>query len=514
MKPYLPHSLAFASALLVATLQYGQDPTSLYPSYNTTPLEPDYTNMESVAAEIAGKIQAGWNIGNTMEAIGGETAWGNPIVSNELLQLVKQSGFQAVRIPCSWDQYSNLNTAEIDPVWLDRVKTVVQGCIDNDLYVLLNIHWDGGWLERNVTPEKQDENNNKQRAFWEQIATHLRDFDERLIFASANEPHVEDATQMDVLDSYHQTFVDAVRSTGGKNAYRVLVVQGPITDIERTNELMDTLPTDTVPDRMMVEVHYYTPYNFTLMTEDQSWGNQAYYWGKDFHSDTDTSRNSTWGEEELLDEFFGFMKTKFVDQGIPVVLGEFAAMRRSTLTGDNLELHLASRAHYHDYVTEKSNELGILPFYWDTGSLGNHGFGIFDRDTNTVFDQQLLTALTSPETPQHWESEGPSYASTANPDGDWANNLMEHFLGSNARDGNSIPEQPTFHIDASNRIVYTIHRFSKNSGQVEFEYSTDLKSWNELDMTLSEDSETLLKFVSSQPLPALEKRFVRAKLVL
>lgn len=104
------------------------------------------------------------------------------------------------------------------------------------------------------------------------IATHLRDFDEHVLFASANEPHVEDATQMDVLLSYYQAFVDAVRTTGGKNAYRVLVVQGPSTDVDKTHELMTAMPQDSVAGRMMAEVHFYSPWNYTGMQKDEVLG--------------------------------------------------------------------------------------------------------------------------------------------------------------------------------------------------------------------------------------------------
>ncbi len=364
-----------------------------YPGYNTNPVEPDNTGMSSTAMEIANKIKLGWNIGNTLEAIGGETYWGNPKITNALIQLVKQSGFDAIRLPCSWNQYADQNTAEISSSWLNRVKEVIQYCVDNDMYVIINIHWDGGWLENNCTPEKQEANNARQKAFWEQIATHLRDFDEHLLFASANEPNVENAVQMDVLLSYHQTFIDAVRSTGGKNVYRVLVVQGPMTDIETTNRLMTRMPTDNIPNRLMAEIHYYTPWNFTGMTKDESWGNQFYYWGKDFHSTTDLAHNPTWGEESTVDANFELMKNKFVDKGIPVLLGEFGAMRRSALTGDTLELHLASRAYYLKYVTKQANANGLLPFYWDNGGLNNFASGIFDRRTNTIYDQQSLDAL-------------------------------------------------------------------------------------------------------------------------
>ncbi len=360
-----------------------------FPNYNTNPVDPDNTGMSSTAMEIAKKITAGCNIGNTLEAIGGETYWGNPQITNDYIKLIKQSGFNAIRLPCSWNQYADQTTAKIKDSWLARVKEVVGYCVNNDMYVILNIHWDGGWLEKNCTEAKKEENNKIQKAYWQQIATQLRDFDERLLFASANEPNVNDATQMAVLLSYHQTFVDAVRSTGGKNAYRVLVVQGPNTDVEITNKLMTQLPTDNVQNRMMVEIHYYSPWNFTGMEKDETWGNMFYYWGKDYHSTTDAAHNPTWGEESYVDATLKLMKTKFIDKGIPVVMGEYGCGIRTKLTGDALTLHKAGRAYYFKYVTKQAKANGILPFFWEAGGDG----ALFNRANNTIKDQQALDAL-------------------------------------------------------------------------------------------------------------------------
>jgi len=214
-----------------------------------------------------------------------------------------------------------------------------------------------------------------------------------LLFASANEPDVKDATEMAVLKSYHQTFINAVRSTGGKNAYRTLIIQGPGTDIGKTNQLMTSLPTDKIAGRMMVEIHYYAPWNFCGLTKDESWGKMFYYWGSGFHSTTDTGRNATWGEEAAVTADFRLMKKQFVDKGIPVIMGEFGAIRRTSLTGTNLTKHLASRAYYLKYVVKQAKLNGLVPFYWDEGSLGNNGFGIFKRSNNTVGDTQALNAL-------------------------------------------------------------------------------------------------------------------------
>ncbi len=388
-------------ATITLTAEYTQDfqiPVTqngeIYLGYNISPLPPDASEMSSLATEIAANINLGWNAGNSLEAIGGQTAWGNPLISQALIQLVKQNGFNAIRLPCSFNQYmENSATAELKTDWLNRVKDVIQYCVDADMYVILNIHWDSGWLENNCTTNKQEVVNAKQKAFWEQIATHLRDFDKHLLFASANEPNVSNADQMNVLKSYHQTFINAVRSTGGRNAYRVLVIQGPSTDIEKTNQLMTSLPFDSIPGRMMAEIHYYTPWNFCGLEQDASWGSMFYYWGKDYHSTTDPDRNASWGEEDLVDELFAKMKKQFVNQGIPVVMGEFSAIRRSNLTGENLEKHLASRAYYYYYVTKQAKANGLIPFYWDNGYTGNNGSAIFNRNTNTVFDQQALDAL-------------------------------------------------------------------------------------------------------------------------
>ncbi|WP_149697801.1 cellulase family glycosylhydrolase [Chitinophaga sp. CF418] len=364
--------------------------SGLYPGYNISPAPADPTGMGSTAVQLAAKFKLGWNIGNTLEAIGGETAWGNPLISESHIQAVKQQGFNAIRLPCSWDQNSDKTTAKIKDAWLNRVKQVVQYCVNNDMYVLLNIHWDGGWLDQNINKAKQDSVNAKQKAFWEQIATTMRDFDEHLMFASANEPPAENAEQMEILTSYHQTFVNAVRSTGGRNSYRVLVVQGPSTDIDKTSNLMNSLPTDKVKDRMMVEVHYYSPFQFCLMDGDASWGKMFYYWGSGHHSTIEPDRNATWGEEGDVNNAFGKMKTKFVDKQIPVIMGEYGAYRRgnSKYIPKDLNTHNDAVDYWLTYVTKQAIANGIKPFFWDTG-------GALDRRNNTVLDKRTIDALAA-----------------------------------------------------------------------------------------------------------------------
>ncbi|HTH14442.1 MAG TPA: glycoside hydrolase family 5 protein [Spirochaetia bacterium] len=389
----MPVPRTLAPAMLLLTLLTGgcsvatdESLGSPYPSYNVDPLAPDAQGMGDGAQAIASKIQVGFNIGNTLEATGGETAWGNPVITPAFVSFVKQTGFSALRLPVSWNDHADPSTARIDATWLARVKDVVQYAVDAGLYVIVNAHWDGGWLENHVTEADRTAVLAKQKAFWEQIATELRGFDDHVLFASANEPNVADAAQMKVLLAYHQAFIDAVRSTGGRNTYRTLVVQGPSTDIEKTNQLMTGLPVDPTPGRLMVEVHDYSPWNFTGMTQDESWGKQFYYWGKGNHSTTDPTHNPTWGEEEFIDTTLAMMKTQFVDRGIPVVIGEFGAQRRTNLTGDALQLHLASRVSYFGHLSSQARANGLLPFVWDTGSL-------LDRRNQTVLDPDVVAAL-------------------------------------------------------------------------------------------------------------------------
>lgn len=364
--------------------------SNIFPNYNTSPKAPDATGMNSNAVQLAAKMKLGWNIGNTLEAPGGETGWGNPVITEDYIKSVKQQGFNAIRLPCAWNwkHLSNQATEQIDSNWLKRVKEVVGYCVKNDMYVLLNIHWDGGWLDGNINAAMQDSVNARQRALWEQIATTMRDFDEHLMFASANEPPTDNAEKMAILTTYHQTFINAVRATGGRNSYRVLVVQGPSTDIDKTNDLMTALPHDQVPARMMVEVHYYSPFQFCLLEDDADWGKMFYYWGAGHHSTIEPERNATWGEESDVNTAFNKMKTKFADKGVPVLLGEYGAYRRNNTAHVPLDLatHNDAVDYWITYITKQAKANGMLPFFWDTG-------GALDRQNYSVKDQRTIKSL-------------------------------------------------------------------------------------------------------------------------
>jgi endoglucanase len=335
------------------------------------------------APNVASQITVGWNLGNTLEAQCGETAWGNPTVSQAFINSVKAAGFNSIRIPAAWNCHTNpAGSLTIDSAWMARVKQVVDYAYSQNMYVILNIHWDGGWLEEHPLFANQAANNERQSAFWTQIATTFRDYNEHLLFAGTNEVHADYGTptseHITVQQSYNQTFVNAVRATGGNNASRTLVVQTYNTNMWHGLNYF-SLPTDTIASRLIVEVHHYDPYDYTL---NQS--GPCLYWGAPYPSQA----NCTWAQEAYHDDLFNQVRARWVAQGVPVIIGEYGVASRPNL---NLE----SRDFYLNYVNKAAFNNGIKTYYWDNGVLPSaaNGFALFDRNTGAIVDQTALTAI-------------------------------------------------------------------------------------------------------------------------
>ena len=337
------------------------------------------------SVELTQVMGVGWNLGNSLDAIGGETAWGNPMVTQQLINAVKAAGFDTLRVPVAWSKFSDPGNFVIQSSWMDRVEQVVNYGLNADMYVIVNIHWDEGWMQ--PTYAQQNYVNNRLSIMWEQIATRFRDYDERLLFAGTNEVMVEGdygtptEEYYTVQNSFNQTFVDTVRATGGGNATRHLVVQGFNTNIDHTVNFAE-IPVDTVANRLMMEVHYYDPYNFTL-NENSSitqWGAIA----------TDPNATETWANESWVDAQFQRMKTNFVDQGIGVILGEYGVISRP-----NVANHEIYRTYWNEYITESAVNHGLVPVYWDNGYAGNAGMAIFDRNNGNQLYPNIIDAIVS-----------------------------------------------------------------------------------------------------------------------
>lgn len=337
--------------------------------------------------QFARLMGTGWNLGNSLEAAGGETAWGNPATTQALLNGVKAAGFGTVRIPVAWKQYADANDL-ISPRWMARVAEVVGYARQAGLVALINLHWDGGWMQ--PTRARQAEANQRITRFWTQIGERFRDHDDQLLFAGTNEVMVEGdygpptPEYVAVQNGFNQTFVDAVRATGGNNAVRHLVVQGFNTNIDHT-VAHAVMPRDTARDRLMMEVHYYDPYEFTLDEKGPIW-----QWGA---AARDAKATAPWGNEAHADAQFAKMKRHFIDRGIPVVLGEFGAIRRADRPGSE-----PYRLAWNRHIARAARAHGLVPVYWDNGVLGQHGMGLFDRRSGAVAEPALLRALLDGET--------------------------------------------------------------------------------------------------------------------
>ncbi len=330
----------------------------------------------------------GWNMGNTLEPPCGEGCWGG-VASEALINSAADNGINAVRIPCAWDSHSSGGV--IDPAYMARVTQVVGWCLARNMVVVMNDHWDNGWFDNaNNFRRVNSTVNNKIINMWTQIANNFKNYDNRLLFQFSNEPPVDTADETAVLKQYYQTFINTVRGTGGNNTNRWLVLSGPSTASDKTYDWF-TLPSDPTPGRLVVDIHEYSPFNFTLMTSDQSWGNMFYFWGANYLHPTRLDRNPTWGEEDYLLGEYTKMKNKFTSQGIPVIIGEYHAMKKqgwADLTGWDYELHVAGRTFWHKYVHDTANANGIRPFYWDTTG------GVFAFSTGEVRDPDLLQVIT------------------------------------------------------------------------------------------------------------------------
>ena len=352
-------------------------------------IAPDTSGMGALTSvELAKEMVPGWNVGNSLDAIGGETAWGNPMITKRLIDSVKAAGFRTVRIPVAWSNFMDIRTFAIDSAWMARVEQVVNYVLNDSMYAIINEHWDGGWMQ--PTYAQQAYVNGRLAAMWRQIALHFRDYGDHLLFAGMNEvmvtnnyntPTVEYYT---VQNSFNQTFVTTVRSTGGRNAYRYLAVQGFNTNIDYTFNYF-AIPTDITPNRLMVEVHYYDPYDFTLNT-----GSSITQWGKNA---TNPAKTETWANESYADGQFQKMKTKFIDKGYAVLLGEYGVIARLSLGSAPLNAEYAGyRLYYMQYITRSLDSHGLVPFYWDNGGTGNNSMGLFDRSTGAKAYPDIIKA--------------------------------------------------------------------------------------------------------------------------
>ncbi|WP_104782127.1 MULTISPECIES: glycoside hydrolase family 5 protein [Streptomyces] len=362
------------------------------------------TAAESSASQIVADMGAGWNLGNQLEATTNgypsETAWGQPMVTQTLIDKVKAAGFKTIRIPVSYLGYIGPGpNYTINASWLNRVQEVVNYAYNRGLHVLINMHGDGyknvngSWLI--CDSPSQATIKAKYEKAWQQIANRFRNYDQRLILESMNEEfdgQYGRPTQpcYSNINSYNQIFVDTVRKTGGNNSSRWLLVAGWNTNIDYTaGNYGFVLPSDqyrspSIPAnerRIMISVHHYSPWDFAGEENGTitQWGRAA----------TNPSRTSTWGQEDYLDAQLKLMRDVFVAKGYPVVVGEYGAIDKSSFDSSNNRY----RADFARAVVATAKKYGAAAIYWDNGATDRYGFGLFNRRSLTVTQQGIINAI-------------------------------------------------------------------------------------------------------------------------
>ena len=406
MKSVSKRYLSFILSLLMAmTIFVGLDLGDI----NAQALSGDTLKNADTEA-ILEDMGLGWNLGNSLDAIGGsgldtETSWSNPKTTQALIDKVKSLGFNTVRVPVSWGKHVSGDNYTIDSAWLARVKEVVDYCYKNDMYVILNIHHDtkssasasgAGYYPRSSAYSSSEK---FVTSVWSQMAEYFKDYDYHLIFETLNEPRligtgyewwfnkwsipseVKDA--IDCINKLNQKAVDTIRATGSNNMGRLIMCPGYDASIDGATVSGFKLPTDISgnKNRIAVSVHAYSPYNFAMNVGSGS-----------------TSKYTSSIKNELQD-LFSTLKSNYRDKGIPVVIGEFGSTDKN---------NTAERVKWATDYTALAKKNNIPCLLWDNNAfavyngssivLNSEYHGYINRKDNTVTSpaKDVIEALMKP----------------------------------------------------------------------------------------------------------------------
>lgn len=386
-----------AETTVATTTTKKPETTTAKPATTTTKkTEPAPAATKGNSVKFSQNLMPGWNLGNQLEANSGgtpsETAWGNPTITEKLIKQVKAQGFKSIRIPVSY--LSKIGAGPnytIDSKWLDRVQEVVDMCIDNGLYAIINVHGDGyysikgGWLLCGEPASEQKTIKAKYKKVWEQIAKRFKNYDDHLVFESMNEefdgtynnPNPE---YYNNINAYNQIFVDTVRKAGGKNNNRYLLVPGWNTDINYTaGDYGFKIPNDST-GRLMISVHYYDPWKFCGGEEAPG----IFRWGDSIKGQAIRNRG-----EKHTDAKFDQLYDAFISKGYGVIIGEYGAIDKTYKDSRST----AYRAYFAEYVNYAAHKRNIVTVYWDNGYNGDNGFGLFDRKNCKVTQPEIIKGI-------------------------------------------------------------------------------------------------------------------------
>ena len=329
------------------------------------------------AKELVSEMKIGWNLGNTLDAssaegLAAETSWGNPKTREDMMKLLKDSGFNVLRLPVTWDDHMDENY-NVDPEWMARVKEIVDYGINNDLFVILNTHHEEWYFP---TKENKDEDIKQIKALWSQIAEEFKGYDEHLIFEGFNEPRLRGTSDewtagtpeaQAIVNDYAEAFYETVRNSGGNNGKRHLMLTGYGASSNASSMMALELPKDD--DKIIVSVHAYLPYSFAL-------------------DNNGTDQFDATKDAVIIDSLFMNLEYTFLAADVPVIIGEFGSLNKRN-TEDRIECV--------QYFLKMAKEYGVPCIWWDNGAIFGTGenFGLMSRGEipATWFFDEIVDAM-------------------------------------------------------------------------------------------------------------------------
>lgn len=394
---YLKHirNTALASAMAVIMALTGCSGNTAQESGTASTATQELQNSAEENAmtslEVIRAMGNGINLGNTLEAYNhqgylngssptlAETSWGQPTTTQEMIQGMKAAGFDTIRIPIAWTNGMNFESGDytIDSRLMERVDEVVTWALDADMYVIINDHWDGGWwgMFGSADQAVRDQAWAMYKSMWTQIGEHFADRSYKLIFEAGNEELgdrlndknitgskgvLTEAECYETTNEINSEFVKTIRSLGGNNPERFLLIAGYNTDITKTCDDRFKMPEDTADSKLLLSVHYYTPWDYCGTDGVNQWGSPSDY-----------------------DEMNGLFSklSKFSEHGYGVVIGEYAVMMKNGGIKDDTDI-------FYSNLMDNCDLYDFCPVLWDCSSF-------YKRITNTLSDEKLAELFSS-----------------------------------------------------------------------------------------------------------------------
>lgn len=342
--------------------------------------------VEESAAQAVKNMGIGTNFGNCTDVVAMwmnmnsnsvtdfEKAWGQEPTTKPMVDFLKQNGFNSVRIPVTWFQHMKAD-GTVDEAWMNRIQEIVDYVIDNGMYCILNVHHDTGadsddikhWIKADEANYK--ENKEKFEYLWKQIATRFKNYDQHLLFEGYNEMldanntwnAPKNASSYKGLNGYAQSFVNAVRATGGNNETRNLIVSTYAAACGDDVLSNLTIPTDKVDGHIAVEVHTYAPWD---------WFAQKGKW------DASCSKE--------IKNMFTRLNSKFISKGIPCIIGEYGTHGTKSVSKNSSASEIQAAADQAADIVKQAKVYGVATFYW---------MSIFDGTDRSVPQWTLPTVV-------------------------------------------------------------------------------------------------------------------------